>query len=87
MAESAAAAALVAEWSIVTTTGRGVLPSPRCGHSLSLTGAGDSGSRHLIVAFGETVRVYAVLLCCAVAVAVAVAVLCCTADVLCCAVI
>jgi hypothetical protein len=51
----------VAEWSIVTTTGRGVLPSPRCGHSLSLTGAGDSGSRHLIVAFGETVR----LMCCA----------------------
>lgn len=54
--QMADSAAHVAEWSIVTTTGRGVLPSPRCGHSLSLTGAGDSGSRHLIVAFGETVR-------------------------------
>jgi hypothetical protein len=45
---------VVAEWSIISTTGRGVLPSPRCGHSLNLTGAGDSASRHLVVAFGET---------------------------------
>ena len=44
------------EWSIVTTTGRGILPSPRCGHTLSLTGSGDSNSRHLIVAFGETTK-------------------------------
>ena len=43
-------------WSIVTTTGRGQLPEPRCGHTLTLTGAGDSSSRHLIVAFGETAK-------------------------------
>lgn len=40
----------------MTTTGRGALPSPRCGHTLSLTGAGDSSSRHLVVAFGETTK-------------------------------
>lgn len=34
----------------------GVLPSPRCGHTLNLTGAGDSSSRHLVVAFGETTK-------------------------------
>ncbi len=53
---AASAGADSAEWAIVTTTGRGVLPSPRCAHTLSLTGAGDSASRHLIVAFGETTK-------------------------------
>ena len=66
MAHSAAAAAAAAtqvaecHWAITAMSGRGgAAPSPRCGHTLSLTGT-DPSSHRLIVAFGETVRAISV---------------------------